>query len=480
MKREVLRLEQVFVPPWLSGLSMDIYEGELDALIAIDYLGMDYMLDLIQRNLPVHYGRVFYGGIRVNDQEMTACRPNKIAVLKKKSSLIDTLTVAENLFVIRSGYRKSVINYRMLCQQTKSILGPLGLAVEPGALVNSLTPCEKLILELAKAWVSGVRLVVLREISNFVTTDELMRIISTVRLLSGRKMGFLYICNHHQEVFRFCDRCFLMGQGRIIKCLEKEQMTDTIIQHYCDVFENWAHNKERRKLYENSTADSKEGFFCNVEGLSFSMKKGESVILLDSDSRIINYLFDLLQSGKKFPLSMIRIDGKLWNTGSPSCALIPLRPVSAMLFPQLSVLDNLCFMLDHKVSGFWFSSKKKDAIAQDLYPVFGDVIYARSLYGLDEKLLYDIVYQRILLQHPSFICAMQPLASADQLMRLHLLSYFDRFRQKGITVCILGFSLSDSLEVADRLLVIKDRKIDREYQRSDFLSYPGIAGSRPE
>ena len=74
---------------------------------------------------------------------------------------------------------------------------------------------------------------------------------------------------------------------------------------------------------------------------------------------------------------------------------------------------------------------------------------------------------------------MQPLASVDQAMRLRLLSYFDSFRAKGITVCIPCFMLADSLEIADRLLVIKDGKIDREYLRSDFSAYPGVSGSRP-
>jgi ribose transport system ATP-binding protein len=256
-------------------------------------------------------------------------------------------------------------------------------------------------------------------------------------------------------------------------------MKDDIMLHYSYVFENWVQNENRRKLFARTPPDCSEGFYCRFDDFSFSMQKGESVVLLDSDSRIITSLFDLLESGARIPPSAVRVNGGAWKAESPSCTLIPSRPTASMLFPQLSVLDNLCFTLDHKIRNFWLTDKKKEAIAQDLYPIFGDSIYASSLYGLDERLLYDIVYQRILLQHPSFVCVMQPLASVDMLMRLHLLAYFDKFREKGMTVCILAFALSDSLEIANRLLVIKDGRIDSEYQRSDFPSYPGISGSRP-
>ena len=41
MKTELLRLEHVFAPPELSDLNMDIYEGEITALIGLDYIGID-------------------------------------------------------------------------------------------------------------------------------------------------------------------------------------------------------------------------------------------------------------------------------------------------------------------------------------------------------------------------------------------------------------------------------------------------------
>lgn len=479
MKTEVLRVEQVFAPPYLSGFNIAVYAGELDALIGIDYIGMDYLFSVLQYNSPVHYGRVFYNGVRVNDQNGMLCRSNKIVILNKKSTLIDSLSVAENLFVVRNGYRKFYVSYRLIESQARQVLDPLHFSADSGTPAGKLSSCEKMILELAKAWVSGVQLVILGNISTFLTAEEVDRVVSVIRILASRGMAFLYVCNHHQEAFHYCDRCFLMKNGRIVKCLEKEQMNDAIMERYSYAFTSWVHTEQHQKLYESQAGQDKEGFFCRFGSFSFSVKKGETVVLLDSDSRIINSLFAAMQDPLSFPEAQFRVDGKQWKHGSRRYVLIPSHPTTTLLFQQMPVLDNICFTLDGKIRNFWLNDRKRNAIAQDLYPVFGDVLYAPSLYELDDGVLYDIVYQRVLLQHPSFVCVMQPLASADMMMRLRLLKYFDAFRRKGITVCILAFALSDSLEVANRLLVIKDGKIDREYNRSDFSAYPGISGSRP-
>lgn len=479
MKKEILRLEQVFAPPYLFGFNMDIYSGELDALIGFDYIGMDYLLDIIQYNRTIHYGRVFYNGVRVNDQAGAWCKQNKVIILNKNSTLTESLSVAENIFVIRSGFKRMIINRKMIQEQTLKILTDLGIAIDPCSLVSSLSPYEKIILEIVKSWISGVSLVILGNISTFLTPEEVERTIVILHTIATHGMAFLYICNHHQEAFKYCDRCFFMKKGKMVKCLEKGMMKDDIVKKYSYVFTSWLRNKQHQQLFEQKPLCVQEGFYCQLYDMSFSMRKGETIVVLDSDSRLINSLFELMNNGREEIDKKLRVDRKKWRIGNRRTVLIPPHPVDVLLFPQMPVLDNICFTLDDKVKHFWFTNKKKMAVAQDLYPVFGDTLYANSLNGLSDKTLYDIIYQRILLQRPSFLCVMQPLASADMMMRLRLLEYFDAFKEKGITVCILAYALSDSLEVADRLLVIKDGKIEKEYQRSEFSLYPGISGSRP-
>ncbi|HAF86046.1 MAG TPA: hypothetical protein DCG32_06725, partial [Sphaerochaeta sp.] len=57
--------------------------------------------------------------------------------------------------------------------------------------------------------------------------------------------------------------------------------------------------------------------------------------------------------------------------------------------------------------------------------------------------------------------------------------YFDAFKKKGITCLILAVSLSDTLQVADRLVILTGGRVDRVLTRNEFSQYGGIAGSIP-
>lgn len=480
MKTEVLRLEHIFEPPYLSDFSMDIYASEIVGLVTIDYIGLNYLFDILQNNTSIKYGRVFYNGKLVNNQNNTHKKNNKIILISEKKLLIDNLSVAENLFVIRSGYKKKYINIKQLRLQTKKVFEELGVFIEPSLYVQSLSIYEKTVLEITKAFVSGANLVLLDNLSTFLTEEEVNKIMSLAKkLMQEKKMSFVFICNHHQEAFYFCGRCFLMKKGKIIKCLDVEQKKNFVIEKYSYEFISWVRNSKHENLYKSNIEQDKGGFSFKTKDFSFSIKKGEAIVLLDSDSRLINQLFTMMNNIKDFPDAEFMVEGQRINKNNSKIMIIPSNPTEKLLFPQLSVIDNICFTLDSKIKDLWLNNKKRKVIANDLYPIFKENIFSNSLYGLDDNLLYDIVYQRILLQKPSFVCVMQPFAFADMMMRIRLIKYFDMLKEKGITVCILAFALSDYLEIASRLLVIKDSKIVKEYKRDDFSSFPGISGSRP-
>ena len=65
---------------------------------------------------------------------------------------------------------------------------------------------------------------------------------------------------------------------------------------------------------------------------------------------------------------------------------------------------------------------------------------------------------------------MQPFAGADMYLRHHLIHLINKLRERKITVVILAVSLSDSLFVADRLLMFEDGNLRKEYLRDEFHS----------
>ncbi|NBK25236.1 MAG: ATP-binding cassette domain-containing protein, partial [Spirochaetia bacterium] len=332
MKHEVFRLEQVSLPPYLFDINLHLYTGEIVALIGLNALGLEQLLTIFKKNIPIHYGHVYCNDILVNDYLSSSRKLNRVTVIQRDSTLIDTLTVEENLFVLRKGFRSHLIKHALLSTQMEQLLAPLPIRIRRKTLVGDLSAFEKLVIEFVKASISRSDLVILHEISNFVSEIDLARLEAVMLYFKEQGMTFLYLCNHHQEAFRFCSRCYLMQEGRVIKHLFQYQMTNEIISHYSNVFEQSMDRSQRQMQYEGlPDLDSnflvcEDLFYENVHGLSFTVQRGETVVLLDSENLCIGDLFTLFQGGALPERGSLTLQGRTPANEDRSIALIAPKP----------------------------------------------------------------------------------------------------------------------------------------------------------
>lgn len=485
MKEEVLRLEQVTIPPYLWDIHLHIYEREIVALIGINALGIEELLSIMRRNTALHYGHVYLKDRLVNDYLYSNRKINNVALIGRKTSLVESMTVEENLFVISRRHRMRLIHFSLLSAQMRRLLAPLGLDIEERTLAGDLTAFEKLVVQLVKAQLDRSALVILTDISTLISEADLARLRPILEQLTGEGMTFLYVCNHHQEAFSIAGRCYLMREGRIIKHLYREQMTDRIIAEYAYDFYDFVELGDRRDFYDRREATPKRLFtvddlsFGAMEGLTFAVKENETVVLLDSDNLVIDDLFALLSGATNPTSGEIRLAGAPFAAAGRDVALVPSKPDVSLIFDQLSVLDNILFSSDHRIGALWLSESRRRALGRDLASDFGGDIAAMTPRYCSQHERIQLVYRRLMLQRPKFLCVVQPFASIDMYQRISLIETFDRFKERGCSILILSVSLSDSLQIADRLIILKGGRVEREVLRGEFSQFRGIATSIP-
>ena len=113
MKQEILRFENVTCKKdgavYLDNFSFYMTAGEIVGLLSVNDRGIKELIELMAKNHPIDAGRVYMGGKLVNsylNQEETS---NRIYQIDQKSSLINNLSITDNLFVMRPGFKKQVI-----------------------------------------------------------------------------------------------------------------------------------------------------------------------------------------------------------------------------------------------------------------------------------------------------------------------------------------------------------------------------------
>ncbi len=101
------------------------------------FKGHDQLIGLIGYNRPITSGTVWYDGKIVNSYSYSDGSANRVYVIEQKSHLVEGLSVVDNIFVLRSGFRKYFINEQVLLEQTERFFQENGIHVDISKRVNA-------------------------------------------------------------------------------------------------------------------------------------------------------------------------------------------------------------------------------------------------------------------------------------------------------------------------------------------------------
>ncbi|WP_312643618.1 ATP-binding cassette domain-containing protein [Hydrogenoanaerobacterium sp.] len=475
MKEEIIRLERVTQivdgVTLLDNFNLHIFKGEIMGLLSINVHGQEALIRLLCQNVPIHYGHVYFQETLVNNYEHSSMSKNRVSVIEKQSRLVESLTVADNIFVLRDGFKKYLISPKMLDAQLRQFTEELDISIDVNQPVANLSFFQRYVVELLKAVVTGVKLVVIRDISNFISTTDLKKFHDLLRHYLKRGISFLYICNHHEEAFKICERVSLMENGKVFKVLNRNDFRDEMITPYTLDFSRIA-SPPIRETGKDGILRFQNISTQNIKNMSFTIEKGECVVFLDIDNTVLTDILQLMNDEQQPSSGDILLNGLHYSEKAArlkrSVGFIQENPTQSMLFKEMSYIDNLCFLMDRKKPNLWFSKNMKKSILREYEPLIGEDIYAADITSLTPLSLYNLAYYKIHLYNPKVVLCVQPFSGADMYLRHHLIGLISQLRRKGITVIILAVSLSDSLVVADRLMVIEQGQLRKEYHREEL------------
>ena len=477
MREEILRMENVITEDNeltnLDIFNLTINKAEIMGLICMNDQGRRKAIELICRNTPIKFGRIYYHNVLVNSYLNSTESDNKVYVIEEKSKLIRDLSVSDNIFVLKKGFKKYIINTKVLGSQVEMVMEELGVRMNPDSLVLSLTIFERCVVEVVKALVQSMSLVIIKDLSNILSESELMRFYEILKKCIQKGISFLYIGSHHEEVFRICDRVSLMEDGKIIRVLDHKNMKNEVIDLYNTSYRENVAEDQKRATSEGvfSFSDVKYG---QLKRLSFTAQKGECIVLFDKDNKINDDIISIIkgegeaESGKIRLKNCLILKDKLKRAFSVSINLIPENAIKNLIFYNLSYIDNLCFLLDRKIGKSNIKQRIKKSICMEYEKELGNEIYERNIEKLSKQSLYNIAYYRIHLSNPDVVFCVQPFSGADMYLRMHIAGLIRGLKRKGIAVVILAVNLSDTLTVADKLYIISDGVVEKECMPEEF------------
>lgn len=482
MREEILRLERVTCREQgvvqLENFNLQIFRGEIMGLLAVNSHGLNTLIRLLRHRLPLERGYVYYRERQINTwgSEIPDRSPQRIGIIENRSSLVSGMTVADNIFVLRPSFKSWLIRPALLRTQLAPVLESLGADFSPDDYVDRLTPFQRFVVEMLKAVLGGCRLIVLREVSTFISDADLSRLHAIIRKFAQEGIAFLYIGYHFEELREICDRTALLMNGTIPKVLLRGEPLFPCGEPYHQLVRGQMARDEGSAPGEEAAFRARHISGGAVQDLSFSVQRGECVVLQDLNNQIFGDFLDLLTGQRPLEGGAFELGGAPF---SPACtrdvAVLLEHAHRSMLLRELSVLDNLCFTLDHRLPEVWRSARLRRGIQQECSELLDPELFSLWPDQLTKPQKYDLIYARILLQKPKVLFCVQPFQGADMELRMRIWNHLERLLGQGTALVILAVNLADSLALAHQLIRIHRGGPNEYYTRKDFSTLSSTA-----
>ncbi len=198
----------------LRGVDLQVLPGEVHALLGENGAGKSTLIKILSGVHSSDGGSISIGGRKVSFSNPAQSRDSGIAVVYQDLSLVESLTVADNLLLGREPkHPLGFLKKRELVKEAERFLTDLGIPLDPRAKVSTLPFAYRQMTEIAKALIGDVRLLILDEPTSSLTGDEVQILFDAVAKVTSRGVGVIYVTHRLDEVFEISQRVTVFRDG---------------------------------------------------------------------------------------------------------------------------------------------------------------------------------------------------------------------------------------------------------------------------
>jgi ribose transport system ATP-binding protein len=204
----------------LDGVDFSARAGEVHALLGENGAGKSTLTKIISGAYLPDEGEIrFDGEVRRWASPVDVKRAG-IHVIHQELQMFPELTVAQNIFLGHEPTRRfgpfSRLDHAAMQQRTREVLQRLGHALDPAVLARSLSVADQQMVEIAKALVGELKLLILDEPTAAISAREAELLFARLRELKSRGVCIVYISHRLEEVEAVCDRLTVLKDGRLV------------------------------------------------------------------------------------------------------------------------------------------------------------------------------------------------------------------------------------------------------------------------
>src|SRR5690554_1034799 len=488
MKRKIIETKELTkyygTNKVVDNVSLEISTGEILGLIGENGSGKSTILSMINGIVSITSGQILLNGVEYNPQSALEANNNKIYMLVQEVGTINGLTVAENMFIGKENQfvKSGIVNRKEMIEETKKALKLVNMdSVNPNQLVDELTLESRKLIELARALYNEPDILIVDETTAALSHEGREVLFEKIKELVKNNKTVLFVSHDLDEIIETCDRLVILRDGKYIKTFDKKDFNETEIKHAMvgRVIEgDYFRTDYKKEIFNEIVLEASTLNTDILKNVSFNLYKGEILGVGGLSHSGMHDLGEVLFGYKKLVSGNVVINGSLINNVHDAIknkvGYISKNRDQQSLILEATVKDNLVLpSLDRlEKYGFYITSKSEKDVANEYIDAFGIKCQGgdQFVYELSGGNKQKVAFSKWIANDSKILILDSPTRGVDVGVKTTMYQLITKFKNDGYAILIISEELTELLGMCDRILMMKNGSINKEFIRDEKLN----------
>ena len=461
----------------LKGVDFKLGENEIHALVGENGAGKSTLMNILSGVLEKDKGKILIDGKEVDINDTNVAKELGISFIHQELSDWPELTVMENIFMNNEIRKGAFLDMKAMREKTVDLLKRFDLNISPDTKVANLSVGQRQMMEIAKANLNKVNVLVLDEPTSALTNNEIDKLFMLMHKLRDEGVSMIYISHRMEEIFALTQKITIMRDGTSVAVLDTNDTGEAeVVSHMV--------GRDIGDFYPEMDAEitdvkielknfSRPPFFKDV---NIYAKKGEvlgiSGLMGAGRTEIMRALFGLdpKDSGEVF------IDGKKVEITKPIDAIknkigfvTENRQEEGLVLDE-SIRENISLLNFGKFTpGLFINNDKEKDLSNKLVGDFrvkttSSEAKVQDLSGGNQQ---KVVFAKWYAIDPEILILDEPTKGVDVGAKREIYDLINDLTHQGVCVILISSDLPELLSLSDRIYVVHEGKVQGELNRDE-------------
>ena len=476
----------------LNDVKITIRRGEVQGLIGENGSGKSTVTSIISGMQKADKGEMTFRGEKWEPQSMLWALEHGVGMIVQENGTIPGITVAENIFLGETDRYKTFgkgekkwgfVNRKRMLTEAQEALDRIGAShIKAGMMIGSLDMQDRKLVEIARVMIKNPEVLVVDETTTALSQLGRDIIYGIMTRMKEENKAVVFISHDLDEIMNVCDALTVLRDGKIIITFDKEEFDENLIKTSMI-------GREMQGDYYRSDYDG---------------SSSKEVVLEIRNGNLGDQLKDFnlqLHKGEILGIGGLSHCG-MHTLGKVLFGAIPLQSGEITVYGE--TLKNEANAMKKKIG---YVAKDRDTESLNLNASICDNIAAGGLDAFAvkkilitpgrekryvEKQIQDlsikcagmeqnvsalsggnkqkVVFGKWIGRGSNILIMDCPTRGVDIGVKQAMYQMMYRMKQEGKTLVIISEEMTELIGMADRLLIMKDGEMKKEFARSSKLT----------